>query len=196
MTDNQSPAERDAQAGTTTQVIALTRTVEEQRATIGNLEADSERLRENYGAHLTTLRESIDALRVELRDARSAPISADDDRLTPMWRKASRIANGAGFCPEYERIASSLGVPEIDHAFTASATVAVTLHVPVSVSGTASRSDITNGDLETWQVATEIDREMVADAIADMDAIDIRYAIEDDPRIYAIDDVEIEDEDE
>ena len=37
---------------------------------------------------------------------------------------------------------------------------------------------------------------MVAEAIADMDATDIRYAIEDDPRIYAIDDVEIEEDDD
>lgn len=64
---------------------------------------------------VTELREAMDAQRdrwtESLRQAQ-APISdAADERLAPIWELAAQAADDNGFCPEYEKLCDSLGIP-------------------------------------------------------------------------------------
>jgi hypothetical protein len=192
MTENQNPAERDAHVGSALEAEALVRTVEEQRATINSMESESARLTERYSAHLTELRDRIASLE-------GGRIDVNDPRIAHHWRKASRIASGAGFCSEYERVAESIGLEPVEHRFSGTATLAVTVHVPIDVVGNAYRSDITNGEIDTANIDTTIDREAVANALiehmANSDVNSVLWSV-DDYSIYNVEDVAIDDDDD
>jgi hypothetical protein len=192
MTENQNPAERDAQAGPALEAVALSRTVEEQRATISNMETETARVTERYNAHLSDLRSRIASLENER-------IDVNDPRIAHHWRKASRIASNAGFCSEYERVAESIGLEPVEHRFSGTATLAVTVHVPIDVVGNAYRSDITNGEIDADNIDTVIDREAVANVLiehlADSNVDSVLWSV-DNYSIYSVEDVAIDDDDE
>jgi len=93
-------------------------------------------------------------------------IEADDPRVAELWRKAYRYANHAGFCSEFERIAEALGIPAMEIDWHGTAVVDVTVSVNVPVSGTAPRTDISNGDLDEYAAAM-IDGDDIAEALND-----------------------------
>jgi hypothetical protein len=190
MTENQNPAERIAHAGSALEAEALVRTVEEQRATISNMETETARVAERYSAHLSDLRSRIASLENER-------IDVNDARIAHHWRKASRIASNAGFCSEYERVAESIGLEPVEHRFTATATLAVMVHVPIDVVGNAHRSDITSGEIDADNIDTTIDREAVAtvliEHLANSDVNSVLWSV-DDYSIYSVDDVAIDDD--
>ena len=70
-------------------------------------------------------------------------IHPDDPRVAHIWRRAHRIANSAGFCTEYERIADELGVPQLAIPYSGT----VTFSVDIPVSGEATRQEINDGDI-------------------------------------------------
>lgn len=82
----------------------------------------------------------------------SEDIDPKDPRVAHIWRKASRIATSAGFCTEYDRIADALGLPEIEFDYDGYVSVRVSAYVSVPVSGTATRSEIADGDLD-WSIS-------------------------------------------
>ena len=102
-----------------------------------------------------------------------------DPRVAHIWRKASRIATNAGFCTEYDRIADALGLPEVEFDYYGTVSVRMSAYVSVPVSGTATRAQISDNEID-W----EIDNDAVLDNLSS-------YAIE-----WEVDEVEIEAEDD
>jgi len=52
-----------------------------------------------------------------------------DDRLTPIWDKAAEAAEEAGFCPEYDKLCSILGVPGRERTYRGVVTVTLNAYV-------------------------------------------------------------------
>jgi hypothetical protein len=95
----------------------------------------------------------------------SPDIEAKDPRVAHIWRKAARIATGAGFCTEYDRIADALGLPEVEFHYDGSVSVRVSAYVTVPVSGTATRREIADGEVD-WSISnddivSELDGDMI-----------------------------------
>jgi hypothetical protein len=92
-------------------------------------------------------------------------IHPSDPRVAHIWRKASRLATSAGFCTEYDKIAEGLGIPEVEFDYSGYVSVRVSAYVSVPVSGTATRRDIADGDVE-WSIdESDILEEMNSDTI-------------------------------
>ena len=60
---------------------------------------------------LVRLRSEVERLQRELSAAREPITDVNDERLTPIWDKAAEAAEENGFCPEYDKLANSLGIP-------------------------------------------------------------------------------------
>jgi len=123
--------------------------------------------RSELEAALTRATERIGTLEDENRTLRFSPIDGDDVRLSDFWEKARRIAEHAGFCAEYDKIAVALGGPARMLDWSGVVNVAVTVTVPVPVGGTATPEEIENhtmdysvDDYEVWDA--------VENAIGDM----------------------------
>jgi multidrug efflux pump subunit AcrA (membrane-fusion protein) len=101
-------------------------------------------------------------------------IHPHDPRVAHIWRKASRIATHAGFCTEYDRIADSLGIPEIEFDYSGHVSVRVSAYVSVPVSGTATRAQIADGEVD-WEIDNdEIVAQLESDSIEwEVDEVDI-----------------------
>ncbi len=104
----------------------------------------------------------------------SPDIDAKDPRVAHIWRKAARIATGAGFCTEYDRIADALGIPEVEFDYSGYVSVRVSAYVSVPVSGTATRQEIADGDVD-WSIDNDdIVSELDGDSIEwEVDEVDI-----------------------
>ena len=104
----------------------------------------------------------------------SPDIDPKDPRVAHIWRKASRIATGAGFCTEYDRIADALGLPEVEFDYSGYVAVRVSAYVNVPVSGTATRREIADGEVD-WNIDTDdIVSELNSDTIEwDVDEVNI-----------------------
>ncbi len=102
-------------------------------------------------------------------------IHPEDPRVRHIWRRASRIASANGFCQEYDKIASGLGLPELEFDYSGDVSVRVSAYVSIPVSGQATREDIANNDIAD-QITTD-------DIIENLD----RYTIE-----WEIDEVNVE----
>ena len=90
--------------------------------------------------HLTTARAELERLRAPISDGADA-------RLVPFWDKARRIATGAGYCGEFDRIASALGGPQRRLAWEGAVSVTVSVSVDVPVSGIDGFQDVQDGDV-------------------------------------------------
>lgn len=101
-----------------------------------------------------------------------------DPRVAHIWRKASRIATTKGYCSEYDHIADALGLPELEFAYEGSVTVNITAWVTVPVSGTATRQQIADGEVDY-----DIDESVILDSL------------ESDTISWEIDQIEIEAQD-
>lgn len=97
-------------------------------------------------------------------------IHPEDPRVMHIWEKAHRIATGAGFCSEYDRIAEALGVPDLEQEYEGYAEVSFSGTVSVPISGTASRREIAEGE-----VNPDLDRSDIINAI---DTYDVEFSIE------------------
>jgi hypothetical protein len=100
----------------------------------------------------------------------SEDIDPKDPRVAHIWRKASRIATSAGFCTEYDRIADALGLPEIEFDYEGSVSVRVSAYVTVPVSGTATRSEIADGEVD-WSISND-------DIVAELDGDMIEWEVD------------------
>jgi hypothetical protein len=109
----------------------------------------------------------------------SPDIDPRDPRVAHIWRKASRIATSAGFCTEYDRIADALGLPEVEFDYYGTVSVRMSAYVSVPVSGTATRAQIADSEVD-W----EIDNDAILENLSS-------HAIE-----WEVDEVEIEADDE
>ncbi len=89
-------------------------------------------------------------------------IDPNDPRVAHIWRKASRIATSAQFCSEFDRIAQALGLPEVEFDYSGEVGVAVTAYVNVPVSGTATRAQIADGEVDYDIDASEILEQLTA----------------------------------
>jgi hypothetical protein len=97
-------------------------------------------------------------------------IDPKDPRVAHIWRKASRIATSAGFCTEYDRIADALGLPEVEFDYDGSVSVRVSAYVTVPVSGTATRREIADGEVD-WSISND-------DIVAELDGDMIEWEVD------------------
>ena len=97
-------------------------------------------------------------------------IHPEDPRVLHIWEKAHRIASGAGFCSEYDRIAEALGVPDLEQEYEGYAEVHFSGTVSVPISGRATRREIADGE-----VHADLDRSDIIEAI---DTYDVDFSIE------------------
>jgi hypothetical protein len=104
--------------------------------------------REELESALTRATERIGTLEDENRTLRFSQIEGDDSRLSDFWEKARRIAQHAGFCAEYDKMAVALGGPARMLDWSGVVSVAVTVTVPVPVGGTATPEEIENHTME------------------------------------------------
>lgn len=69
-----------------------------------------------------------------------------DERLRPMFYKVARVADAAGYCSEYDRIAGAVGAPDRDEMLNATyyvevpVTVTFTIHQTVEVEARSEES--------------------------------------------------------
>ena len=75
-------------------------------------------------------------------------INPADPRVAHIWQKASRIATANQFCSEYDRLAEALGLPNIEFDYTGTVSVRFSGYVNVPVSGTATRREIADHEIE------------------------------------------------
>lgn len=139
--------------------------------------------REELESALTRATERIGTLEDECRTLRFAPIEGSDARLSDFWEKARRVAEHAGFCTEYDKIAVALGGPARMLNWSGVVNVAVTVTVPVPVGGTATPEEIENhtmeynvDDYDVWDAFTDAIENMTRHDIDDH-AVDI-YSLE------------------
>jgi alkylated DNA nucleotide flippase Atl1 len=72
-----------------------------------------------------------------------------DPRLEAVWKRCLAVAQEAGMCGVYEDIAKKVGIPtDYEVAYAGYIEVYVSGSVSVEVSGTATRHDIVNGNLD------------------------------------------------
>ena len=138
--------------------------------------------REELESALTRATERIGTLEDECRDLRYSQIEGDDHRLTDFWEKARRIAEHAGFCTEYDKIATALGGPARRLDWSGVVNVTVTVTVPVPVGGTATPEEVENHtmdyEVDEWYVLDAL-REMVPNMSQyDLDHEEDRYSLE------------------
>lgn len=78
----------------------------------------------------------------------SAQVEGSDPRLETFWADAKRIADHAGFCTEFDRIAQALGGPVRQLDWSGVVEVEITLTVAVPVGGTASPEEVENHTMD------------------------------------------------
>ena len=118
---------------------------------------------DNLQLALSRAVERITTLEEEARSLRYAQITdGSDPRLNDFWDKARRIADHAGFCSEYDKIADALGGPARQYEWSGTTMVEVTVAIRVPIGGIATPSDIQDHTLEY-----EIDDYMVLEALKD-----------------------------
>jgi len=100
----------------------------------------------------------------------SLDIDPRDPRVAHIWRKAARIASHAGFCTEYDRIADALGIPEVEFDYSGYVSVRVSAYVSVPVSGTATRQEIADGEVD-WSIDND-------DIVSQMDGDSIEWEVD------------------
>lgn len=118
--------------------------------------------REELESALTRATERIGTLEDECRVLRYSQIEGSDSRLSDFWDKARRIAEHAGFCTEYDKIAMALGGPARMLDWSGVVNVQVTVTVPVPVGGTATPEEVENhtmdysvDEYEVWDALTD-----------------------------------------
>jgi len=97
-------------------------------------------------------------------------IHPSDPRVAHIWRKASRMATSAGFCTEYDKIADALGLPDIEFDYSGYVSVRVSAYVSVPVSGTATRREIADGEVD-WSIDN-------SDILSEMDSDSIEWEVD------------------
>ena len=137
----------------------------------------AEELTERYRGRMTQAESDRDRALASVSG--EADIHPGDPRVAHIWRKASRIATTAGFCSEYDKIADALGLPEVEFDYSGYVSVRVSAYVSVPVSGTATRREIADGEVD-WEIDND-------DILSQMDSDSIEWEV---------DEVEIEADDE
>jgi hypothetical protein len=97
-------------------------------------------------------------------------IHPSDPRVAHIWRKASRMATSAGFCGEYDRLADALGLPEVEFDYSGYVSVRVNAYVSVPVSGTATRREIADGEVD-WELDSD-------DIVSELNSDTIEWEVE------------------
>jgi hypothetical protein len=147
--------------------------IEDMKRQVERAEARAERL---HGLAIQAERDRDHAL-ASVADGEN--IHPSDPRVAHIWRKASRLATSNGYCTEYDKLAEALGLPEVEFDYSGYVSVRVSAYVSVPVSGTATRRDIADGDVE-WSIDN-------SDILNEMDSDSIEWEV---------DEVEIEAQDE
>lgn len=91
---------------------------------------------------LATLHAQRTALAAEVERLRTAPMSADDPRLTVMWDEAMRVADDEGMCPVYDQIVGDLGGPTREREYDVCASITVTIHTHITVTASTPEGAI------------------------------------------------------
>ena len=81
--------------------------------------------------------DTIQRLRVEIRQLRTEDIEASDSRLSTMWEKAGEIADRRGYCSVYDELAEELGAPTrtVDGVATITVTRTQTITIALDFEG-------------------------------------------------------------
>lgn len=129
--------------------------------------------REELESALTRATERIGTLEDEARRLRFEQITdGSDHRLTEFWAKAQRVAETAGFCSEFDRIAEELGGPARRLSWSGTATYRVTVSIPVPVYGVATPDEVESHtmdyDTDTYDILSAL-----KDAVESMTTYDI-----------------------
>jgi hypothetical protein len=103
--------------------------------------------REALISMLTRSTERIESMRVQVASL-SAQVEGSDPRLTEFWAQAKRVADNAGFCTEFDRIAQALGGPVRQLDWSGEVDVTFTLTVSVPVGGTATPEEVENHTMD------------------------------------------------
>ena len=130
---------------------------------------------------LKNRQERVVALEDENRALRFSQIDGDDARLTDFWEKARRIAEHAGFCTEYDKIAVALGGPARMLDWSGTVDVTVTITVPVRVGGTATPDEVENHTMDY-----EVDEWDVHEALKDRMETLTRYDLDHETDTYSL----------
>lgn len=117
------------------------------------------------------LRQEVATLRSRVTELSSREFTRYNESMRPMFLNAARVANAAGYCAEYDRIASAVGAPtreEFGRELTRQARVRVPFQAYVYVDVETSEEEI---DDERDFIETHIDdiREAIRDGAYDMD---------------------------
>jgi hypothetical protein len=123
---------------------------------------------------LVTKTERVAELVAENDRLRFSQIEGGDHRLTDFWEKARRIAENAGFCTEYDKIAVALGGPARMLDWSGLVNVTVTMTVTVPVGGTATPEEVENHTMDyeadSWNVLDALKQ-----AVNDASEYDLDY---------------------
>ena len=138
--------------------------------------------REALESMLTARQARVAELENENRTLRFSQIDGDDSRLSDFWDKARRIAEHAGFCTEYDKIAVALGGPARMLDWSGTVDVTVTVTVPVRVGGTATPEEIENHtmdyEVDDWDVHEALKDRMETLTRYDLDSETDTYSLE------------------
>ena len=143
--------------------------------------------REALESMLTARQSRVADLENENRTLRFSQIDGDDSRLTDFWDKARRIAEHAGFCTEYDKIAVALGGPARMLDWSGTVDVTVTVTVPVRVGGTATPEEVENHTMDY-----EVDEWDVHEALKDRMETLTRYDLDHETDTYSLEVTETE----
>ena len=160
MDTTSSPEDRSADSGNTETPTGSTPDATEPTALgylPGMMRSELEETLTRATEHLTHARAELERLRAPISDGADA-------RLVPFWDKARRIATSAGYCGEFDRIASALGGPQRRLSWEGAVSVEVTVSVDVPVSGIDGYQDVQDGD-----VNYDITSHDVAEALSEAD---------------------------
>jgi acetyl-CoA acetyltransferase len=132
----------------------------------------AEELAERYRGRMTQAESDRDRALASVEGGED--IHPADPRVAHIWRKASRIATSNGYCTEYDKIAEALGLPEVEFDYSGYVSVRVNAYVSVPVSGTATRREIADGEVDWSLDNSDILSEMDSDSIEwEVDEVEI-----------------------
>lgn len=138
--------------------------------------------REDLESALARSAERIGALEDEARRLRFEQIDGSDNRLTEFWTKAQRVAEGAGFCSEFDRIAEALGGPSRQLSWSGSTTVMVTVPVSVPIYGVATPDEVQNHtmtyDIDNYDILSALKEQVDSMGTYDIDQWHDREEVE------------------
>lgn len=117
------------------------------------------------------LRQEVATLRSRVTELSGREFTRYDESMRPMFLNAARVANAAGYCVEYDRIASAVGAPtrdDFDRELTRMARVRVPFQAYVYVDVETSQGEI-DDERDFIETHSDAIREAIHDGAYDMD---------------------------